>query len=112
MNPRTKLAIVRTIHTIIWLFFASIVFYILYAGLSGRVTVFTWLSIFIILFEGLVLLIFGWSCPLTFIARQYSESRKANFDIFLPKWIAKNNKPIFTSLYVLGTVLVIYQSLR
>jgi hypothetical protein len=59
--------------------------------------------------EGIVLLIFKMFCPLTVLARNYSDSKKDNFDIFLPNWLAKYNKIIFTSLFVLGLVLVLFR---
>ena len=62
--------------------------------------------------EGLVLAIFKMSCPLTLVARKYSNSQAANFDIYLPEWLAKNNKVIFTTLYLVGAVLVVIPYLR
>lgn len=52
---------------------------------------------------------FGMSCPLTVMARRYSDSSKDNFDIYLPEWLAKYNKQIFTTIYLLGLVAVIYR---
>jgi hypothetical protein len=55
--------------------------------------------------EGLVLLLFKNFCPLTLWARKYSASTRHNFDIYIPNWLAKYNKPIYSSL--LGVVIVI-----
>jgi hypothetical protein len=38
---------------------------------------------------------------ITVIARKYSDSTKDNFDIFLPNWLAKYNKLIYTSFLFL-----------
>jgi hypothetical protein len=39
---------------------------------------------------------------LTGIAARYTDDRRANFDIYLPEWLARHNKTIFGALYLLG----------
>jgi hypothetical protein len=107
MQASGKLFQVKLLHTLVWLFFVGIILYILYSGITGNITGFTWISIGLIIGEGLLLLIFKMFCPLTLLARKYSDSEKSNFDIFLPEWLAKYNKEIFTSIYVLGVALVL-----
>jgi hypothetical protein len=48
---------------------------------------------------------------LTYVARKYSDSRKDNFDIYLPNRIAKYNKHIFTTIFVIGLIWVVYHTL-
>lgn len=110
MNPEKKLFAVKLIHTVIWIFFASVIFYILYAGIVNKINIYTWIAIALVILEGIVLLIFRMSCPLTIVARKYSDSGKDNFDIFLPNWLARHNKLIFTSIYLLGLILVIMRA--
>ncbi|MAP55216.1 hypothetical protein [Altibacter sp.] len=98
---------IKILHTIIWIFFVTVIGYILYSGISGNLTMYTWIGIVLVLAEGLVLLIFKMFCPLTLWARKYSGSTQANFDIFLPNWLATYNKIIFTSLFVIGMILVL-----
>ncbi|MEY8021652.1 hypothetical protein AB8P51_12530 [Muriicola sp. SD30] len=112
MKAADKLLTIKIIHTIIWLFFVVIIFYVLYSGISGKVNTYTWIAIALVVGEGLTLLIFKMFCPLTLMARKYSDSDKDNFDIFLPNWLAKNNKLIFTSIFIAGLLLVIYQTLK
>lgn len=111
MNPEGKLLLVKIAHTIIWIFFVTVIFYILYSGLFDQVNRYTWISIALVVGEGLTLLVFKMFCPLTLIARRYSDSQKDNFDIFLPNWLARHNKLIFTSIFILGVFLVIYRVL-
>ncbi|MBT8283984.1 MAG: hypothetical protein HKO75_01260 [Flavobacteriaceae bacterium] len=111
MKAADKLLTIKIIHTVIWLFFVVVIFYVLYSGITGKVNTYTWIAIALVIGEGLTLLIFKMFCPLTLMARKYSDSDKDNFDIFLPNWLAKNNKLIFTSLFVVGVILVVYQSL-
>ena len=111
MKPSDKLFALKLIHTLIWLFFVSVIFYVLYAGISGNINIYTWISIGLVLGEGMVLVLFKMFCPLTLIARKYSNSTKDNFDIFLPNWIAKYNKEIFTTIFVFATILVLIRVL-
>lgn len=67
---------------------------------------YTWISICLIIGEGLVLWLFKMFCPITVLARKYSDSDKDNFDIFLPNWLARYNKIIFTSIYVVAVIIV------
>jgi hypothetical protein len=112
MNTALKLFSVKLFHTAIWLFFVTVICYVLYCGLADQITTYTWVAIGLVVAEGLVLLVFSGRCPLTLIARNYSDSGRDNFDIFLPNWLARYNKLIFSSLYVIGLVLVAYRWLH
>ena len=92
----SKLILVKVIHTMIWLFFNVVLFYMAYAVIVNKIDKFVWIGIALIIGEGIVLIIFKKICPLTIIARKYSDSTKDNFDIFLPNWLAKYNKLIYT----------------
>lgn len=102
---------IKLLHTLIWVVLAGATIGVLYSGLSGHITVYTWVAIAMILLEGIVLLIFKWSCPLTLVARKYSDSPKDNFDIYLPNWLARHNKMIFTTMFLAGLVLVLLRVL-
>ena len=106
-----KLLIVKIIHTIVWFFFNVVIFYLLYAVIVNKIDKWVWICIGLVLMEGLVLLLFKMFCPLTIIARKYSDSTKDNFDIFLPNWLAKHNKLIYTSIFVVAILVLIYQLL-
>ena len=110
MDSTRKLFLIKLIHTVIWALFVAVIFYVLYSGFTDNVTVYTWIGIALVIGEGLTLLIFKMFCPLTLIARRYSDSEKENFDIFLPNWLAKHNKVIFTSIFVLGLIFVLYRT--
>lgn len=111
MTPAGKLTIIKLLHTVIWAIFVIFIFYIVYSGISGKITNFTWIAIFSVVGEGIILLIFRMYCPLTLMARKYSDSQKDNFDIYLPNWLAKYNKTIFTTIYLLGIILVLLRVL-
>lgn len=58
--------------------------------------------------EGAVLGLFKGKCPLTVWARQYSDSQKDNFDIYLPEWLARYNKLIFTTVFVVALAMLLW----
>lgn len=107
VSPAIKLVLIKSIHTLIWIVMVCIIAYVVYSGVSGDITVYSWLSVATVIAEGLVLWMFKGKCPLTVWARNYSDSQKDNFDIYLPEWLAKYNKLIFTAVFGLGLVLII-----
>lgn len=111
MDDEIKLFLIKIIHTIIWLFFVIVIFYVLYAGIYDKINAFTWTGIGLIILEGLALLTFKMNCPLTLLARKYSKSPKENFDIFLPNWLARYNKVIFGIIFSCGIIIVLLQTL-
>ena len=109
MQDDTKLTLIKTVHTLIWIFFNLVIFYMLYAAITNKLDMWLWLGYGLIIFEGIILLIFKASCPLTIIARKYSDSSKDNFDIYLPNWLAKHNKLIYTLILTVVIFITLYQ---
>lgn len=109
MNAEDKLVLVKTIHTAIWLAFNAVLIYLYYAAISNEIDKWVWLGLGSFVAEGLVLLIFKNVCPLTLIARKYSSSTEDNFDIYLPNWLARHNKKIYTALLLLAVLLISYR---
>jgi len=105
MSAGLKLILIKLLHSLVWLFFNVVLAYLFYAVITNRIDKWVWLGLGCFLAEGLVLLLFRNFCPLTLVARKYSDSAKDNFDIYLPEWLAKYNKKIYTSL--LGIVVLV-----
>ena len=99
---------VKTIHTFIWAIMASAVLYVVYCGLTDKRNLLLWVSIGLIIFEGIALLLNKWDCPITSIAKKYTHDRKDNFDICLPNFIAKYSKRVFILLFIIGMILIIF----
>lgn len=51
----SKLLIIKISHTIIWLFFNVVIFYILYAAIFNKIDIWVWIGIGLVFLEGLVL---------------------------------------------------------
>jgi uncharacterized membrane protein len=108
LTKYNKLRLVKMAHTLIWMVMATVVFFVLWSGITAKTTTYSWLAVLAVVIEGIILVIFGGSCPLTRVARRYSSSRKDNFDIYLPNWLAKYNKGIFTTIFIIGLTLMIF----
>lgn len=99
---------IKVLHTAIWGFFAGCIFAIPLATWFGRYGC-AWLLIAIVFVEVLVLLLNHWRCPLTTAAGRYTADRRANFDIYLPEWLARNNKLLFGALYACGVLMTAFK---
>jgi hypothetical protein len=51
-------------------------------------------------------------CPLTDLAARYTDERGDNFDIYLPLFVARHNKVIFGTLYVVGVLVAAWRWFR
>jgi hypothetical protein len=100
MTPRHKLIAIKMLHTAVWVFMNVVIFYVFYAVLADRIDRWLWIGLAVIGLECLVLLIFKMACPLTLVARRYTDSQLPNFDIYLPLWLAKYNKLIYGIILV------------
>ena len=109
MTPSTalkRLRAVKLLHTVVWAFFVACIV---------AIPIFAWADRYLhaavaagfVFLEGVVLLLNRWRCPLTGVAAQYTGDRRDNFDIYLPEWLARHNKSIFTTLYVAGMLFAL-----
>lgn len=100
------LTAIKLLHTLIWVFLAASICALPILALLRR---FHWAAILtvIVLLECMVLAGNEGRCPLTDWAARYTLDRAANFDIYLPTWLAQHNKVIFGWLFVVGEVVVI-----
>lgn len=98
-----RLRLIRWLHTVIWAFFAGCIAAIPVAALLRAYLAAAVLS-GVVLVEVGILLVNRMRGPLTDVAAKYTESREPNFDIYLPRWLARNNKLIFGTLYALGVL--------
>lgn len=69
----------------------------------------TWICIGLIVLEAIILVVFKSICPVTLLARKYSDSTAHNFDIYLPNWLAKYNKIIYTTIVLAACVILMYR---
>jgi hypothetical protein len=63
----------------------------------------------VIVCESVVLAANRGRCPLTDWAARFTDDRSANFDIYLPNWLARNNKAIFGTLFAVNELVVLWR---
>lgn len=97
---------VKVVHTVVWAFFVLCIAAIPVLAWRGEYMAATWFA-GIVFVEVLVIALNRWRCPLTPVAARFTEDRRANFDIFLPEWLAQHNKTIFGALYFAGVVYLV-----
>lgn len=106
LAPDDTLHWVKLVHTAVWAVLGGCVLAIPMAVFPARLDVAAVL-IGLVLCEVLVLAHNGMRCPLTDIAGRYTAERQANFDIYLPLWLARNNQRLFGTLYGLGVAYAV-----
>jgi hypothetical protein len=99
----TRLTGIKTVHTLIWAFFAGCTIGIPIFAWLGRYA-YAWSLIAVVSVEVLIILLNDGRCPLTGVAARYTADRRDNFDIYLPEWAARNNKFIFGAIYAVGVL--------
>lgn len=101
-----SLRAIKLAHTVIWAFFVAC---ILAIPLFTAVSRFGLAALFagVVAVEVAILALNKMTCPLTDVAARYTSDRRANFDIYLPEWLARHNKTIFGSLYVAALVFLV-----
>jgi hypothetical protein len=109
MTAQSTLTMIRLAHTAIWVFFNVVIFYLFHTVSTGRIDHWTWICLALIVIEAVVLVAFNRICPITLIARKYSSSTRANFDILLPEWLARNNQLIYSIIVAATIILLIYR---
>lgn len=99
------LAAIRLLHTVVWAVLAGCVLALPIAPLLHR---FDWAVILtvVILVECGILALNKGRCPLTDLAARFTDDREDNFDIYLPNWIARHNKELFGTLFVVNELIV------
>ena len=63
MTDRNKLVVIKAVHTIVWLFFNVVIFYMAYAVLINRIYKWFWICLTLVLLETVILLVFKRICP-------------------------------------------------
>lgn len=101
------LVAIKLLHTAVWALLAGCILALPITALLHR---FDWAIILtvIIVVECAVLALNKGRCPLTNLAARFTEDRADNFDIYLPNWVARHNKAIFGTLFVVNELIVLW----
>jgi hypothetical protein len=107
VRSHTGLAFVKLAHTVVWAFLASCIIAVPVLAIVGRLGLAVVAS-GIVASEVVVLAANGMRCPLTDVAGKLTDERSDNFDIYLPLWLARNNKVVFGTLFVAGEAMLVW----
>ena len=105
----SRLTLIKLVHTLVWLFFNVVIFYLFYAVVTGKIDKWVWICLSLVALETVILVLFKMMCPLTVMARKYSDSTKDNFDIYLPVWLARYNKLIYTVIVAIIIIILFFK---
>jgi hypothetical protein len=111
-SPQIRALIaVKLVHTAIWAFFVVCILALPIAAIVRR---FDWALILsiLVLIECGVLAFNRGRCPLTGMAARFTQEQGDAFDIYLPAWLARWNKALFGSLFVLFELFVLWKWLQ
>jgi hypothetical protein len=106
MSDAQALALVRLVHTAIYLVVVVAIFVVLYAAITGAHGDWLWVALGLVSLESLVFAGCGMKCPLTAIAVKHGAGNGPLFDTFLPERFTRHTLAIFGPLIVLGLILL------
>jgi len=101
------LTFLKTVHTVIWIVMSAANLTAFYLAFVGRFNRWFFLSVTLLAGEIVIIAVNSWHCPLTDVMAKYTPDRKANFDIYLPEWLARNDIRGFSFLIALEVMIVL-----
>lgn len=107
MTDRQRLALVRGVHTAIYLVMAASTFVLVYAGVTGAAGIWLWITLALLSIETVVFVGNGMRCPLTALAVRYGAKKGYAFDTFLPERATRYTFNFFGTVMVVGLGLLI-----
>ena len=109
---KITIAQIKFVHTLIFWILSLCVLYSLLSGISGYITTWTWIAVGLVLSESVILMLSGWTCPLTILAERLGTERGSVADIFLPKWFADRIFPICGTTFGVAIAILLLRVLR
>lgn len=106
MNNPQRLALVRSLHTTIYLVMVAAIVVLLYASITGYEGFWLWIALGLLAVETIVFLGNGMTCPLTTMAVRFGAEKGYAFDTFLPERCTRLTFRIFGTLMIIGLILL------
>lgn len=102
-----SITFIKSIHTLIFLFFASCIGVVVYSAITGWITSLTWIAFWLVVLEASIFMGNGWRCPLTLYAEKLGAKNGSVADIFLPLWFAQRLPFISSMIFGVATIVVL-----
>lgn len=106
MTPAASLRAIKLLHTVVWAFFVGCIVGVPILGFLRRYEA-AGVLVCAVMTEVIILVVNRLRCPLTDVAARFTDDRRDNFDIYLPLWLARNNKLLFGVLFLLGSLFTL-----
>jgi hypothetical protein len=103
---------IKVVHTVIFWILSLCVVHALFSAVAGRITAWTWAAVGVVMVESVVLMMSGWTCPLTRLAERHGATDGSVADLFLPKWLADRIFPVCGTSYVVAVVIIVWRMFR
>lgn len=100
------LALVRGLHTAIYLVMVAAILVLLYAGVTAYSGLWLKIALVLLALESVVFVANGFKCPLTALAVRFGAEKGYAFDTFLPEDVTRHTFRFFGSLTGIGLVLL------
>jgi hypothetical protein len=110
---RRAVLVIKTVHTLIFLFMSTCILYILFCGLAQ---IYDWklvVAFGAVLLESVVYLANGRRCPVTRLAQHYGDPTGNDLiaDLFLPPAFARRIPPLCGGLFVVSIFVLVFNYL-
>jgi hypothetical protein len=106
MTDEDRLAIVRAVHTAIYVVMAAATFTLLYAGITGGHGAWLYVALALVTIEIVVFAGSGMKCPLTRLAVKYGAKAGKVSDTFLPERFTRYTFRFFAPIMAVGLLLL------
>jgi hypothetical protein len=108
-----RIAFIRFVHTVIFLFFNAIMAVLLYEVIADKISILTWIALALFTIEVIVLIANNWTCPMTSYAENLESYRGQTTDIFfLPKWFGDRMFIFYGGLLIFALLLLVIRLLN
>lgn len=106
MRDSQLLALVRGLHTAVYVVMVAAIFEVLYAATTGYAGLWLRIALVLLALETVIFVGNGMKCPLTALAVRYGAEHGYAFDTFLPERVTQYTFRFFGSLMMVGLVLL------
>ena len=106
MTDGQRLAVVRVVHTAIYVVMAGACLVLLFAGITGARGPWLWAALVLVGVECVVFIGSGMKCPLTAVAVKYGATVEGGFDTYFPERCTRHTLRVFGPMIVIALGLL------